>query len=95
MLCLMATPWLPGWLGGAWGTPLVLLSADADRHDDMMRQFIRIGFDRVHGFLSGGIDAWKSAGLPIEQSKRMSLDDLKQAQGQPTAPLVIDVRQRN
>ena len=85
------------WVGWVvpWGTPLVLLSADAGQHDDMMRQFIRIGFDRVHGFLSGGIDAWKSAGLPVEQSNRLALDDLKQAQDTPTAPLVIDVRQKN
>jgi len=85
------------WIGWVvpWGTPLVLLSADAGQHDDMMRQLIRIGFDRVHGFLSGGMDAWKSAGLPVEESKRLALDELKLAQDLPTAPLVIDVRQRN
>jgi rhodanese-related sulfurtransferase len=85
------------WVGWVlpWGQPLVLLSADASHHDDMMRQLIRIGFDRVHGFLSGGIDAWKTAGLPVEQSKRLDLDSLKAAQDMPTAPLVIDVRQKN
>jgi len=85
------------WIGRVvpWGAPLVLLSADAGQHDDMMRQLIRIGFDRVHGFLSGGMDAWKSAGLPVEESKRLALDELKLAQDLPTAPLVIDVRQRN
>ncbi len=88
----MAT-WV-GWVA-PWGQPLVLLSADASHHDDMMRQLIRIGFDRVHGFLSGGIDAWKTAGLPVEQSKRLDLDSLKAARDMPTAPLVIDVRQKN
>ena len=85
------------WVGWVvpWGQPLVLLSADSGHHDDMMRQLIRIGFDRVHGFLSGGIDAWKSAGRPIEESKRLALDDLKQAQDLPVAPMVIDVRQRS
>ncbi len=85
------------WVGWVvpWGQPLVLLSADASHHDDMMRQLIRIGFDRVHGFLSGGIDAWKTAGLPVEQSKRLDLDSLKAARDMPTAPLVIDVRQKN
>ena len=85
------------WVGWVvpWGQPLVLLSADPSHHDDMMRQLIRIGFDRVHGFLSGGIDAWKSAGLPVEVSNRLGLDSLKEAQEQPMAPMVIDVRQRN
>ena len=85
------------WVGWVvpWGQPLVLLSADAGQHDDMMRQLIRIGFDRVHGFLAGGIDAWTSAGLPIEESQRLDLDSLKEAQDLPAAPMVIDVRQRS
>ena len=37
-------------------------------NEDMMRQLIRIGFDRVHRFLSGGIDAWTSTSLPVEVS---------------------------
>ena len=73
----------------------MLLSADASHHDDMMRQLIRIGFDRVHGFLAGGIEAWRSAGLPIEVTNILALDGLKQAQDLPAAPMVIDVRQRN
>ena len=73
----------------------MLLSSDASHHDDMMRQLIRIGFDRVHGFLAGGIEAWQSAGLAVEVSNRLDLDSLKQAQEQPMAPMVIDVRQRN
>ncbi len=73
----------------------MLLSADASHHDDMVRQLIRIGFDRVHGFLAGGIEAWKSAGLPVEVTNRIGLDNLKEAHEEPTAPMVIDVRQRN
>jgi hydroxyacylglutathione hydrolase len=85
------------WVGWVvpWGQPLVLLSSDASHHDDKMRQLIRIGFDRVHGFLAGGIEAWQSAGLAVEVSNRLDLDSLKQAQEQPMAPMVIDVRQRN
>ena len=84
------------WVGWVvpWGQPLVLLSSDASHHDDMMRQLIRIGFDQVHGFLAGGIEAWKSAGLPVEVTDRIDLDRLRQAQDLPSAPLVIDVRQR-
>ena len=65
------------------------------RHDDKVRQLIRIGFDRVHGFLAGGIEAWKSAGLPVEITITLELDDLRQAQDLPAAPMVIDVRHRS
>ena len=85
------------WVGWVvpWGQPLVLLSADASHHDDMVRQLIRIGFDRIHGFLAGGIEAWRSAGLPVEVTNRLDLDGLKEAQDLPSAPMVIDVRQRS
>jgi len=85
------------WVGWVvlWGRPLVLLSSDASHHDDMVRQLIRIGFDRVHGFLAGGIEAWKSAGLPVEVTNRIGLDNLNEAHEESTAPMVIDVRQRN
>ncbi|MDA0263080.1 MAG: rhodanese-like domain-containing protein [Chloroflexi bacterium] len=84
------------WIGWVvpWGQPLVLLSANASQHDDMMRQLIRIGFDRVHGFLAGGMGAWKSAGLPVETTNRLDLAHLRQAQDDLSAPMVIDVRQR-
>lgn len=85
------------WIGWVvpWGRPLVLLSADASHHDDMVRQLIRIGFDRIHGFLAGGIAAWKAAGLPIEITNRLDLETLRQAQDLPAAPMVLDVRQRS
>ncbi len=85
------------WVGRVvpWGQPIVLLSSDPSHHDDIMRQLIRIGFDRVHRFLAGRIDAWQSAGLPVEVSNRLDLDSLKQDQEQPMAPMVIDVRQRS
>ena len=85
------------WVGRVvpWGQPIVLLSSDPSHHEDIMRQLIRIGFDRVHRFLAGRIDAWQSAGRPVEVSNRLDLDSLKQDQEQPIAPMVIDVRQRS
>ena len=45
----------------------------------MVRQPIRIGFDRVNGYLDGGID----------------LDALKELSDGTVAPMILDVRQRN
>ncbi|PKB78604.1 MAG: hypothetical protein BZY88_17730 [SAR202 cluster bacterium Io17-Chloro-G9] len=83
-----------GWLI-PWGQPLVFLATEAEHHDAMVRQLIRIGYDRLHGFLDGGIKGWKSAGLPIEVSQRMDLDTLQARLTQPATPMIIDVRQRN
>ena len=83
-----------GWIV-PWGQPLVLLSSEANQHDTMVRQLIRIGYDRLNGFLAGGVDAWKAAGLPAISTSRIDLESLNDLRNQPQAPIVIDVRQRN
>ena len=83
-----------GWLV-PWGQSLVQLSAETSHHDAMVRQLIRIGFDRVNGYLDGGIDAWKTPGLPVETSDCIDLDALKELSNGTVAPMILDVRQRN
>ena len=85
------------WVGWVvpWGQPLILLPTDPTHHDTMVRQLIRIGYDRLVGYLDGGIEAWKAAGLPIETTVRVDLEALRQLAGQPQASLILDVRQRN
>jgi len=61
----------------------------------MVRQLIRIGYDRINGYLDEGIDGWRSAGLPVEVSNRMEIDALNALWSQPSPPMIIDVRQRN
>ena len=85
--------WL-GWLL-PWGQPLILLPPAPAHQDAMVRQLIRIGYDRINGFLAGGFEAWKSAGLPTESAKGIDLETLKDLSGQDHAPMILDVRQRS
>ncbi len=85
--------WL-GWLL-PWGQPLILLPPTPAHQDEMVRQLIRIGYDRINGFLAGGFEAWKSAGLPTESAKEIDLETLKDLSGQDHAPMILDVRQRS
>ena len=88
---------LATWVGWVvpWSEPIVLLSLDPSQHDPTVRQLIRIGCDRLAGFLSGGMDAWKAAGLTIETTDRIDVPSLHQARNEGQAPMIIDVRQRN
>jgi hydroxyacylglutathione hydrolase len=85
------------WLG--WvvepDRPLILLLDNPEDRDDLVRQALRIGYERVVGYLAGGIDAWREAGLPTESNGRLTVEELagRLAAGGPDAPLVIDVRQ--
>lgn len=75
--------------------PLILLLDDPEDRDDLVRQALRIGYERVVGYLAGGIEAWRQAGLPTETTGRLTVEDLagRLAAGGPDAPLVLDVRQ--
>ena len=61
----------------------------------MVRQLIRIGFDRVNGYLDGGIDSWKTPRLPVETLNCIDLDALKELSDGTVAPMILDVRQRD
>ena len=58
-------PAFASWLGWVipFGAPIVLLVDGADRAD-AVRLARRIGYDRVLGWIDGGIDAWTAADLP-------------------------------
>lgn len=74
---------------------LVLLLDDPVAWDDLVRQALRIGYERVLGYLAGGFEAWRLAGLPTESNERLTVDELagRLAAGGPDVPLLIDVRQ--
>mgnify|MGYP001370967823 CR=1 FL=1 len=83
-----------GWVV-PWGQPLIMLPENAAQHDEMVPQLIRIGFDRINGYLADGIEGWKSAGLPVEATEHLDLERLKVVQDLPAALMIIDVRQRS
>ncbi|MCH7620855.1 MAG: hypothetical protein IH870_03055 [Chloroflexi bacterium] len=97
------------WVGWVvpWQKPLVFLSPDpasddslASRdspasRDSIVRQLIRIGYDRFNGYLDGGLEAWQQAGLPLENTNQIDLEALHELSGHSQESLIIDVRQSN
>jgi hydroxyacylglutathione hydrolase len=85
--------WL-GWIVDA-DRPIVFVVGAASDLDDLVRQSLRIGHDAIAGHLQGGFPRWTAAGLPIESTGRLTLDQLAAALARDPAdaPLVIDVRQ--
>jgi hydroxyacylglutathione hydrolase len=92
-----AGPSFGTWLG--WvvepDRPLVLVMDHADDWDDLIRQALRIGFERIAGYLRGGFAAWASGTGEIEGLEALTVRDLagRVAGGGADAPLVVDVRQ--
>lgn len=54
----------------------MILIEDEDRRREAVVQLIRIGYERVEGYVDGGIQAWKAAALPTGQFPSMDIETL-------------------
>ncbi|MCA1648420.1 MAG: MBL fold metallo-hydrolase [Chloroflexi bacterium] len=90
-------PAFASWVGWVvpFGTPVILVSDTTEVHEYAVRQLIRIGYDDLPGYLDGGMDAWKTAGLPIDRVPVLTMHEVRQRLiEEPGEPLVVvDVRQ--
>jgi glyoxylase-like metal-dependent hydrolase (beta-lactamase superfamily II)/rhodanese-related sulfurtransferase len=78
--------WL-GWLVPGDRPLVIVLDPDQDR-DELVRQALKVGYERLAGELAGGMAAWEAAGLPSARIPLVEVAD--QHSG-----TVLDVRQRD
>ena len=78
-----------GWVV-PYDRPLLLLSDGDAGIEDARRGLIRVGLDRVEGYLDGGLRAWLDAGYPESHLKQISVEELHAKRAQDS--LVLDVR---
>jgi hydroxyacylglutathione hydrolase len=78
-----------------FGEPFILVSETTEVHEYAVRQLVRIGYDDMPGYLDGGMDAWKTAGLQVEGVPMLTMREVRQRLikevGEPL--VVVDVRQ--
>ncbi|XBQ16323.1 MAG: rhodanese-like domain-containing protein [Oceanicaulis sp.] len=80
-----------GWLL-PYDTPLGLIAASPDQADEARLQLARMGYDRVEGYLKGGVSAWASAGYPVDAIPSIDGPGFKALIEGGDAPGVLDVR---
>ena len=76
--------WL-GWLV-ADDRPLVVVIDPGQDRGELVRQALKVGYERLAGELAGGMAAWRSAGLPVASIPLVGLDGVEGRR-------VLDVRQ--
>lgn len=88
-LSIPLRPQFASWLGWLVGRdrPLVFVAGAGQDRDDLVRQCLAIGYERLAGVLAGGIEAWRGAGRPVATVALVGPDE---AEG-----TIVDVRQRN
>ncbi len=64
-----------GWLLPA-DTPLVLVLESQDQWAEAVTALARIGYERVAGYLLGGMGAWIGEGLPVEHVPQIGVHEL-------------------
>lgn len=80
-----------GWIL-PFNVPLMLLIEDEAGRREAVVQLIRIGYERIEGYLDGGMSAWEAAALPVDQFENIDIDTLHKRWSQHSSPLVVDVR---
>lgn len=84
-----------GWLLPA-DVPLVLVLESPEQWSAAVTALARIGYERVAGYVQGGMEAWAGAGLPVERIAQWSVHELhERLEGERTRGgdlAVLDVR---
>jgi len=57
---------------------IVIIAGTGDQVDESVVRLARVGIENVKGYLNGGIQSWRDAGLPIEAIEQVSVDQLKE-----------------
>lgn len=73
-------------------TPVVLLASSAQEAAEAGRQLMRVGVDRIEGYIDGGFDAWRAAGLPTSALPQISVSQLRERLARQGDLTVVDVR---
>ncbi len=83
-----------GWVV-PFNAPLVLVLPDPEDAslEEATAQLWRVGYERIQGYLAGGMDAW-AASLPLSSYGVAELEDLCRAYRAGQAKNILDVRQK-
>jgi len=72
----------------------ILLVTYPGNEEEAVTRLSRVGYDNTVGYLSGGIESWKSSGKDMESVNRISVSELEKSYLSDT-PLIIDVRKKS
>ena len=88
---LEGLPAFAGWVL-SYDKPVLLVVEDHGHLERAVSYLIRAGYDRIIGYLKGGIEGWYNAGYPIESLPLLSVHQLKDKIDRAEELIVLDTR---
>ena len=73
---------------------LILPQPSGPALDEARTQLFRVGYERIEGWLDGGVEAWEGSGRSVSTYPVADVEDLCRAYRSGSPPAVLDVRQR-
>ncbi|MEP6911624.1 MAG: MBL fold metallo-hydrolase [bacterium] len=73
-------------------TPIVIVAESDEEVDEAVMRLARVGIESVKGYLRGGIDAWREAGLGMSNMTQITVGDLRKLIEKEAELQVLDVR---
>ena len=69
--------------------PIILISNSVDEVLDAKKELLNLGYDKVTGFLNGGVAKWETSGQSLENIDMVDVNDVK---NKDPNELLLDVR---
>jgi len=73
-------------------TPIVIVAESEEKVDEAVLRLARVGIETVKGYLGGGVETWREAGLELEQVPQVSVDELRTLIDDEQVAQILDVR---
>lgn len=74
------------------GTPILLVAESEEKKKEAVMRLARVGLESVEGYLDGGIESWRAAGLKLSTVPQISVAELSTLIGKQPELQILDVR---
>ena len=82
------------WAGGLipMTTPIIVVAESEEKVNEAVMRLARVGVESVKGYLRGGMDAWREAGMQISTVPQITVHDLSNRMESDNELEILDVR---
>jgi len=91
---LEGLPVFAGWVL-SYDKPILLVLDDQHHLEKAVRYLIRAGYDRIVGYLKGGVEGWYNAGFTVEHMQVLTVHELKAKIDRGEQLTILDDRGEN